>query len=64
MRFKKEAQNTGYTIAEEPDAHGSYRFFDKEEIPSEDRYDSEWEAWCAAGLHLEGTSCVRPVIQE
>ncbi len=53
MRYKEKAQNAGYAVMEDPDAQGWYRFADREGIPSEDRYDSEWEAWCAAGLHRE-----------
>jgi len=54
VKRKEKAQNAGYMVAEDPEAPGCYRFANKEGIASEDRYDSEWEAWCAAGLHLEG----------
>ncbi len=52
-KYKEKAQDAGYAVREAPDAHGWYLFSDREGTPSEDRYDSEWDAWCAAGLHLE-----------
>ncbi|HEY6871328.1 MAG TPA: hypothetical protein VI298_01245 [Geobacteraceae bacterium] len=53
-KYKEKAQGAGYAVVEDPAAPGSYRFTNRHGIASEDRYHSEWEAWCAAGLHLEG----------
>ncbi len=53
VKYKENAQNAGYAVVEEPDAPGYYKFTNREGTPSEDCYDSEWEAWCAAGLHLK-----------
>jgi hypothetical protein len=53
VKYKEKAQNAGYSVVEDPAAPGCHRFANKEGITSEDCYDSEWVAWCAAGLHLE-----------
>ncbi len=53
MRDKEKAKTADYSVIEDPDSPGCYTFTNREGIMSEDCYDSEWEAWCAAGLHLE-----------
>jgi hypothetical protein len=55
VKYKENAKSAGFSVIEEPDSPGYYKFTNREGIASEDCYDSEWEAWCAAGLHLEGT---------
>jgi hypothetical protein len=52
--YREMAAGAGYTVAEEVAAPGGYRFANRQGITSEGTYVSEWEAWCAAGLHLEG----------
>ena len=54
-RYKEKAKNAGCSVMEDPSAPGCYRFTNREGIASEESYDSEWEAWCAAGLHLKVT---------
>ncbi len=53
MRYKEKAKNANYSVIEDPDSPGCYTFTNREGIASEECCDSEWEAWCAAGLHLE-----------
>lgn len=53
VTYKEKANNANCPVFEDPDSSGCYKFTNQEGIPSEDCYDSEWEAWCAAGLHLE-----------
>jgi hypothetical protein len=52
-KYKEMAQDANYSVSEDPAAPGYYRFTNQQGSASKDRYDSEWEAWCAAGLHLE-----------
>lgn len=52
VKYKEKAKNAGYTVFEDPEP-GCYRFKNKEGIASEERFDSEWEVWCAAGLYQE-----------
>ena len=52
-KHKERAKNAGYSVIEDPASPGCYKFTNQEGIASEDCCDSEWEAWCAAGLDLE-----------
>lgn len=52
-RFRDEAEKAGYAVAAEEGVLGCYRFVNQEGTGSEDRYGSEWEAWCAAGISLK-----------
>lgn len=54
MKYKKRAKKANVSVIQDPESPGSYRFINQEGIASEDRCDSEWEAWCAAALDLEG----------
>ncbi len=54
VTYKEKAKNANYPVIEDAGSPGCYKFTNQKGIPSEDCYDSEWEAWCAAGLHLEG----------
>ena len=56
LKYKELAQNTNYSVIEDPDSSGYYRFKNEEGDESEDCCDSEWEAWCAAGLYSEADS--------
>lgn len=56
VKYKEKAKDASYSVIEDPDSPGCYKFANREGIASEECYDSEWEAWCAAGLHLETTS--------
>jgi hypothetical protein len=53
MKYKERAKCANYSVIEDPAASGCYKFINQEGIASEDCCDSEWEAWCAAGLDLE-----------
>ncbi len=53
MTYKEKAKNANYSVIEAPESPGCYTFTNREGIASEECCDSEWEAWCAAGLHLE-----------
>jgi hypothetical protein len=53
MTNKELAKSANYSVIEAPDTPGCYKFTDGEGTASEDCYASEWEAWCAAGLHVE-----------
>jgi hypothetical protein len=50
VKYKEKAKNAGYAVFEGPES-GGYRFKNKEGTESEESFDSEWEAWCAAGLY-------------
>jgi hypothetical protein len=52
-RYRDEAEKAGYAVMAEEGVLGCYRFANRDGIGSEDHYGSEWEAWCAAGLHLK-----------
>jgi hypothetical protein len=51
-RYREMATEAGCSVAEDVAAPGGYRFASLEGVTSEGIYGSEWEAWCAAGLHL------------
>jgi hypothetical protein len=53
MKYKERAKNANYSVIEDPESPGCYKFINQEGIESEYCGDSEWEAWCAAGLELE-----------
>jgi hypothetical protein len=53
MGYKERAENANYSVIEDPESPGCYKFKNREGIASEYCGDSEWEAWCAAGLDLE-----------
>lgn len=53
MKYKEKAKNANYSVIADPDSFGCYRFADPKGIASEDCCGSEWEAWCAAALHLK-----------
>ena len=50
----ERAQQAGYTVVPDPDKPGHYRFRTPEGVVSDISNDTEGEAWCRAGLHLEG----------
>jgi len=52
-RFRDEAEKAGYTVAAEEGVLGCFRFANRDGIGSDECYRSEWEAWCAAALHLK-----------
>jgi hypothetical protein len=52
-KFIGRAKKANYSIIEDPDSPGCYRYTNQEGIASDDCCNSEWEAWCAAGLDLE-----------
>jgi hypothetical protein len=56
MTYQELAKSVNYSVIEAPDAPGGYKFRDGEGTASEDCYASEWEAWCAAGLHVAKNS--------
>lgn len=47
---KQEASVSGYSVTEDSGHPGYFKFW-KDEKSSSESYCSEWEAWCAAGLH-------------
>jgi hypothetical protein len=53
-RCIEKAQNAGYTVFEDPDHHGEYRFKTPEGIVSEISCNTKGEILCHAGLHLDG----------
>jgi len=53
MKYKERAEGGNYSVIQDQDSPGCYKFSNPEGIPSEDCCDSEWEAWCAAALDLE-----------
>ncbi len=53
VTYKEKAKNANYSVIEASDSPGCYTFTNQEGIASEECCDSEWEAWCAAGLYLE-----------
>jgi hypothetical protein len=52
VRHKEKAGKANYSVFEAPES-GCYRFKNREGLESEESFDSEWEAWCAAGLYQE-----------
>jgi hypothetical protein len=55
MKYKETAVGAGCTVSQHPDSPGCWTFGDLEGITAEGTFDSEWEGWCAAGLHVEGS---------
>jgi len=51
--YIEKAQQAGYSVVPDPDAPGRYRFMTPEGGVSDISTDTEGEAWCRAGLHLE-----------
>lgn len=52
--YIEKAQTAGYAVVPDPDNPGSYRFRTPDGTLSEIVTQAEGEAWCRAGLHLEG----------
>ena len=52
--YIEQAQRAGYAVIPDPDNPGRYRFRTPDGIVSDIPTDAEGEAWCRAGLHLEG----------
>ncbi|HZV82124.1 MAG TPA: hypothetical protein VFF53_08160 [Geobacteraceae bacterium] len=50
----EKAQQAGYSVVPDPDTPGHYRFKSPDGIVSDIATETEGEAWCRAGLHLEG----------
>jgi hypothetical protein len=50
----EKAQRAGYSVVDDPDKPGHYRFRTPEGVVSDISNEAEGEAWCRAGLHLEG----------
>jgi hypothetical protein len=50
----EKAQNAGYSVFEDSDHPGQYKFKTPDGIVSEISCDTQGEAWCHAGLHLDG----------
>jgi hypothetical protein len=49
------AQNAGYSVIDDPEHPGHYRFKTPDGVVSEISCSAEGDAWCRAGLHAEGT---------
>jgi len=49
----EKAKNAGFSVFEDPDHPGEYRFKTPDGIESEISCNTEGEAWCHAGLHLD-----------
>lgn len=52
VKYKERAKNASYFVFEGTES-GCYRFKNREGLESEESFDSEWVAWCAAGLYQE-----------
>jgi hypothetical protein len=52
--YIERAQQAGYAVVPDPDKPGHYRFRTPDGVVSDISNDTEGEAWCRAGLHLEG----------
>jgi hypothetical protein len=52
--YIEKAQQAGYTVVADPDKPDCYRFMTRDGVVSDIVTDAEGEAWCRAGLHLEG----------
>jgi hypothetical protein len=50
----EKAQHAGYAVIDDPDQPGHYRFRTPDGVVSDISTGAEGEAWCRAGLHLEG----------
>lgn len=48
------AQRSGYSVVDDPDKPGHYRFRTPDGVVSDISCDAEGDAWCRAGLHLKG----------
>jgi hypothetical protein len=53
MMYKETAIAADYSITQLPDSAGCWTFGNMEGVTAEETLGSEWEAWCAAGLHAE-----------
>ncbi len=52
--YIEKAQQAGYSVVEDPDKPGCYRFKTPGGVVSDISNEAQGEAWCRAGLHLEG----------
>ena len=52
--YIEKAQQAGYSVVADQDNPGYYRFMTPDGIVSDVSNEAEGEAWCRAGLHLEG----------
>ena len=52
--YIEKAQQAGYSVVADRDQPGYYRFMTPDGIVSDISNEAEGEAWCRAGLHLEG----------
>lgn len=55
-RSKENAQHAGFVVYAEPGILGSFKYAGREGETSQENFSSEWEAWCAAGMHLAAAS--------
>jgi hypothetical protein len=53
-QYIEKAQQAGYSVVADPDEPGRYRFRTPDGVVSDISSEAEGEAWCRAGLHLEG----------
>lgn len=53
--YKEKAINANYSVIEDSESPGHYKFKTPKGIVSDISCYAEWEAWCHAGLHLEET---------
>ncbi|HEY5975963.1 MAG TPA: hypothetical protein VIU41_14610 [Geobacteraceae bacterium] len=49
-----KAENAGYSVVEDSDYPGAYRFKTPDGVVSEISFNTEEEAWCHASLHFDG----------
>jgi len=52
--YIEKAQQAGYSVVPDPDKPGRFHFKAPDGVVSDIATDTEGEAWCRAGLHLEG----------
>jgi len=52
--YIEKAQQAGYSVVADPDKPGRFRFRTPDGVVSDIATEAEGEAWCRAGLHLEG----------
>ena len=52
--FKEKAIHANYSVIEDSECPGHYKFKTPEGMVSDISCYAEWEAWCHAGLHLAG----------
>jgi len=50
----EKAHGAGYTVVDDPDYRGAYRFKTPDGVIDDISCGTEGEAWCRAGLHSEG----------